>query len=149
HRTSRCEGMPRSRDPHERTPMAIPRIRLRWRLRTLMILVAVCAVGLVIRRVYVERAPVYQLIGQLRTGNAQARAQAAFQIGQIGPKAAFAVDALASALDDPERGVRTAALDALIKIGSRSPRVLRAMVAEFDAPSSTVWGPAGPGMPGG
>src|SRR5262245_12276360 len=113
---------------------------MRWRLRTLMILVAACALGLVGHRVYRERAPVYQLIRQLRTGNAQARSQAASQIGLMGPKASFAVGALTSALDDPDPGVRTAALDALIKLGARSTRVLRAIVAEFEAPPT-------PGIP--
>jgi HEAT repeat protein len=97
-----------------------------------MILVVLCATGLMAYRVYLERSPVYQLIRQLRTGNAQARSQAASQIGLMGPKAAFAAGALTSALDDPDPGVRTAAVDALINVGSRSPRLLRALVAEFE-----------------
>ena len=104
------------------TPRAIPRTRMRWRLRTLMIVVAFCAAGLFIYRVNVERAPVYRLIRQLRTGNAQARVQAAIRIGQMGPRASFADRALTSALDDPDPGVRTQAAYALVEVGGRSRR---------------------------
>jgi HEAT repeat protein len=112
--------------------MAIPRIRLRWRLRTLMILVVLCATGLMAYRVYLERSPVYQLIRQLRTGNAQARSQAASQIGLMGPKAAFAAWALTSALDDPDRGVRVEAMYAMVRIGSRSRQLLAVLVAKIE-----------------
>ena len=74
--------------------MAIPRIPRRWRLRTLMIVVALCAVGLVTYRVRVERAPVYQMIGQLRTSSALARSEAAIRIGLMGPRAAVAAGVL-------------------------------------------------------
>jgi HEAT repeat protein len=129
--------------------MAFPRIRLRWRLRTLMIVVALAAVGLVIHRIYVERAPVYQLILQLRTGNAQARSQAAVQLGLMGPKASFAAAALTSALDDSDPAVRTEATYALVKIGSRSPRLLQALVAELeDPPMRRTRFMSGSGSPG-
>jgi HEAT repeat protein len=97
-----------------------------------MIVVAHCAVGLMTYRVYVERAPVYRLIGQLRTGNAQARGQATVQLGLMGPKAAFAERALTSALDDPDPSVRTEATYALVAISSRSNRLVRALVAELE-----------------
>ena len=71
--------------------MAIPRIPRRWRLQTLMIVVAFIAVGLGAYRVWVERGPVYRLIGQLRSGNAKARSGAALRIGLLGPRAAFAI----------------------------------------------------------
>jgi HEAT repeat protein len=111
-----------------------------------MIVVAICAAGLVMYRAGVERAPVYRLIRQLGTGNAQARSQAAVQLGLMGPKAAFADRALTSALDDPDPGVRTEAMYALVKIGSRSPRLLRALVAEIEViptrPLRFIAGPA-------
>ncbi len=119
--------------------MAFPRIPRRWRLRTLMVVVACCAVGLVILRVYVERAPVYQLIQQLRTGgDATARSEAAVRVGLMGPRASFAAGALTSALDDPDPGVRTAAMYALVRIGSRSPRLLRALFAGIVSPTGTA-----------
>lgn len=114
--------------------MAISKIRMRWSLRTLMIVVALCGVGLLIYRVNVERAPVYRLIRQLRTGNPAARLAAASQIGLIGPRASFAGGALTSALDDPDPGVRTQAMYALVMLGGKSRRLLRALVAEIENP---------------
>jgi HEAT repeat protein len=104
-----------------------------------MIVVALCAMGLVILRVHLERASVYQLIRQLRTGgDATARSEAAVRIGLMGPRASFAAGALTSALDDPNPRVRTAAMYALVRVGSRSPRLLRALVAEIVSPSGTA-----------
>src|SRR5690348_2878831 len=103
--------------------MAFPRIPRRWRLRTLMIVIAFCAVGLVTYRTRVERAPVYQLIQQLRTGGyAPARSEAAVRIGLMGPRASFAAGALTSALDDADPQVRAAAMYALVRVGSSSSR---------------------------
>jgi HEAT repeat protein len=114
--------------------MKISRIRMRWTIGTLMVVVALCALGLHARRVMIERAPVYRLIRQLQTGNNQARLQAARDIGRIGPKAAFAEGALTGALKDPDPGVCKDALYALIKIGSKSTSLLHALVAEIATP---------------
>ena len=112
--------------------MAIPRIPRRWRLRTLMIVVALSAASLFAYRVYVERGPVYWQLWWLRTGNAGARSGAAFRIGLLGPRASFAVGALTDALDDPDPDVRTQAMYALVRLGSRSPRLLPVVVAEIE-----------------
>jgi hypothetical protein len=68
--------------------MTIPRIPRRWQLRTLMILVALCAVGLGADGVSDVRGLVDGLIGQLRTGNARTRSEAARRLGLLGPRAA-------------------------------------------------------------
>jgi hypothetical protein len=104
--------------------MAIPRILRRWRLRTLMIVVALVAVSLGTYRVWVELGPVYRLMGQLRIGNVQARREAALRIGLLGPRAALAIGALNSALDDPDPVVRSNAMYSLVRLGWRSPRLL-------------------------
>lgn len=104
--------------------MAIPRFLRRWRLRTLMIVVALVAVILGTYRVWVAVGPAYWLIGQLWIGDVQARRDAAARIGFIGPRAALAMEALKSALDDPDQVVRTQAMHSLVRLGWRSPRLL-------------------------
>ena len=111
--------------------MAIPRIPRRWRLRTLMAVVAACAVGLVAYR-YVERWPVYRELLRLRRGSAGDRADAALRIGLLGRRASFAAGALESALGDPDRPVRTNAAYSLVRLGSRSPRLLPILAAQFE-----------------
>jgi HEAT repeat protein len=105
-----------------------------------MIAVALCAVGLLIYRIRLERAPVYQMIGQLQTRDALARSEAAVRIGLMGPRASFAAHALTSALDDADPGVRAAAMYALVRIRSSSPHLVRALVAESVSPSGTASG---------
>jgi HEAT repeat protein len=113
--------------------MPIPRIPRRWRLQTLMVMVALCAVGLGAYRLWVERGPVYRLIWQLRTGDAQNRREAAFEIGLLGPRAALAVGALDSALDDPDQYVRANAMYSLVRlVGSRSPRLLPILAEQIE-----------------
>ena len=125
--------------------MAIPRFPRRQRLRTLMIVVAFFAVGLGTYRVF-ERGPVYRLIGQLRIGDAQARREAAFRIGLLGPRAKFAIGTLNSALNDPDQGVRSKAMYSLVRLGSRSPRLLPILAEQIEhAPEphgSPRWPPA-------
>jgi HEAT repeat protein len=108
--------------------MAIPHFPRRRRLWTLMIVVAACAVGL-----GADRSPVDRLIEQLRTGDAPARSQASRRIGLLGPRAAFAVGALDSALDDPDPQVRANAMYSLVRLGSRSPRLLPTLVEQIEA----------------
>jgi HEAT repeats len=112
--------------------MAIPRILRRWRLRTVMIVVALCAVGLGAYRFWIERGPVYRLISQLQSGDAQNRRKAAFRIGLLGPRAAFAKDVLDSALDDPDSYVRSNAMYSLVRLGSRSPRLLPILAEQIE-----------------
>ena len=112
--------------------MAILRIPMRWRLRTLMIVVALLAVGLGAYRVLVDRSSVYPLLWQLQSGNAQARRRAAFGIGLLGPRALFATGALDSALKDPDQQVRANAMYSLVRLGSRSPRLLPVLVEQID-----------------
>ncbi len=112
--------------------MALLRIPMRWRLRTLMIVVALLAVGLGTYRVLVELGPVYRLLWQLRSGNARARRKAALWIGLLGPRASFAIGALDSALDDPDQDVRANAMYSLARLGSRSPRLLPILVEQID-----------------
>ena len=112
--------------------MAFPQFPRRWRLRTLMIVVALSAAGLFVYRECVERGPIYRQLWWLRTGNAGTRSGAAFRIGLLGPRAWFAVGALTDALDDPDPGVRTQAMYALVRLGSRSSRLLPIVVAEIE-----------------
>ncbi len=86
--------------------------------------------------------PVYLLIRQLRTGNTQSRVQAAKQLGMMGPKAAIAEGALTAALKDPDPSVCKEATYALVYIGSKSPNLLPALVADLEIPpprESTMW----------
>jgi HEAT repeat protein len=122
--------------------MKMPRIRMRWTIATLMVIVALCALGLFAQRVIIERAPVYLLIRQLQTGDTQARLQAAKQLGMMGPKAAIAEGALTAALKDPDPLVCREATYALVSIGSKSLDLLPALVADLDIPpprESTMW----------
>ena len=111
--------------------MAFPRIPRRWRLRTLMIVVGTCAVGLTAYREYRDRGLLYQIL-RLRVGNTQARIDAAFGLGLMGSKAWLAVNALTAALDDPDHDVRTQAMYALVRLGSRSSRLLPILAAEIE-----------------
>jgi HEAT repeat protein len=119
--------------------MAIPHLPRRRRLWTFMIVVAACAVGL-----GADRSPVDRLIEQLRAGDAGARSQAALRIGLLGPRAAFAVGALDSALDDPDAQVRANAMYSMVRLGSRSPRLLPILAEQIEATPE----PPAPGMHG-
>jgi HEAT repeat protein len=93
-----------------------------------MIVVAFCAGGLGAEPDLVER-----LIEQLRAGDARTRSEAALRLGALGPRAAFAVGHLDSALDDPDRSVRANAMYSLVRLGSRSPRLLPILAEEIEA----------------
>lgn len=114
--------------------MKMPRFRMRWTIRALMIAVAFCAVGLLVRRVILERDPVYRMIQQLRHGELVPRIEAAKQLGTMGPKAVMAEEALNAAWNDPEPRVRKEAMDALARIGSRYADPIRPLVAEIEIP---------------
>src|SRR5262249_38727675 len=111
--------------------MAFPRIPRRWRLRTLMVVVAVCAAGPAGYREYRDRGLFYQIL-RLRAGPASARIGAAHGLGLMGPRAWLAIDPLTAALDDPDPGVRFQATYALVRLGSRSPRLLPVLVAAIE-----------------
>jgi HEAT repeat protein len=111
--------------------MAFPRIPRRWRLRTLMIVVALCAAGLVAYREYHDRGLFYQIL-RLRAGPASARVDAALGLGLMGPRAWLADEALTAALDDPDPNVRHQATYALVRHGSRSPRLLLVLVTGIE-----------------
>jgi HEAT repeat protein len=108
--------------------MAISRIPLRRLFWTQMIVVALCAGGLGAEPDLVER-----LIEQLRAGDAPARREAALRLGALGPRAAIAVGPLDSALDDPDWSVRANAMYSLVRLGSRSPRLLPILAEEIEA----------------
>jgi HEAT repeat protein len=93
-----------------------------------MIVVAACAVG-----VGADRSPVDVLIEQLRAGDARARSEASLRIGLLGPRAAFAVGALDLALDDSDPHVRANATYSLVRLGSRSPRLLPILAEQIEA----------------
>jgi HEAT repeat protein len=113
--------------------MAISPMPRRWRLRTLMLVVALFAVGFGTYRFWVERGPVHWLIWQLRTGNAQARRKAAVQIGLFGSRALIAIETLKSALDDPDEYVRSNAMYSLVRLGWRSPRLLPILAERIES----------------
>ncbi len=112
--------------------MRFPHIPRRWRLRSLMVLVAVSAVGLVAYREYRERGPVYWEIARISFGRASTRSDAALRIGLLGPRASFATWVLDGALDDPDPDVRAEAAYALIRLGSRSPRLVPVLVEQIE-----------------
>jgi hypothetical protein len=115
--------------------MTFPHFPRRRRPWTLKIVMAACAVG-----VGADRSPVDRLIEQLRTGDAGARAQAALRIGLLGSRAEFAVGALDSVLDDPDPQVRANAMFSLVRLGSRSPRLLPILVEQIEAtPKPQKW----------
>ncbi|MHB1560030.1 MAG: HEAT repeat domain-containing protein [Isosphaeraceae bacterium] len=66
------------------------------------------------------------------TGRASIRAEAACRIGLLGPRASFASWALNGALDDPDPNVRAEAAYALIRLGSRSPRLVPVLVGQIE-----------------
>lgn len=114
--------------------MAIPRISRR-RLRSLVMVVASCAVGL-----GADGGPVERLIEQLRAGDARARSQAALRLGLLGPRAASAIGPLDSALNDPDPRVRANAMYSLVRLGSRSPRLLPILAEQIEAtPEPKRW----------
>jgi hypothetical protein len=112
--------------------MAIPHIPRRWRLRTLMLAVAACALGLAAHREYVVRGPIYRDLYRLRFGDARARSAAATRLGMLSPRAPFADEALIRALDDPDRSVRADVMFSLIRLGWRSPRLLPILAEEIE-----------------
>ena len=83
--------------------MAILRIPRRWRLRPLLAVVAASAVGLMILRIRIERAPIYRLIVQLQAVGAPMRAESARP-------------ALIRATRDRDRAVRKLAAWGLVRI---------------------------------
>jgi HEAT repeat protein len=96
-----------------------------------MIVVAACAVGLVAYREYADRGLFYQIV-RLRFGHSEARIDAALGLGLMGPRASIATGALTGALNDPDPSVRTQAAYALVRLGSRSPRLLPVLVAGIE-----------------
>jgi HEAT repeat protein len=96
-----------------------------------MIVVAVSSLGLAAYREYADRGLFYQIV-RLRAGNTQARADAALTLGLMGPGARVASDALINALHDPDPAVRIQATYALVRLGSRSPRLLPVLVAGIE-----------------
>ena len=66
------------------------------------------------------------------------RVRAAVQIGLLGPRAASAVGALDSALDDPDPRVRANAMYSLVRLGSRSPRLLPILAQQIEATPEPV-----------
>jgi HEAT repeat protein len=96
-----------------------------------MIVVAASSLGLAAYREYADRGLFYQIV-RLRLGPAPARSEAALTLGLMGPGAWVAGDALIGALNDPDPSVRTEAAYALVRIGSRSPRLLPILVAGIE-----------------
>jgi HEAT repeat protein len=71
------------------------------------------------------------LITELKTGNAETRAEAAKQLGKLGPGAAEAVSALIDALADPDRPVLLYSANALGKIGPKSKPAIPSLLRIF------------------
>jgi HEAT repeat protein len=85
-------------------------LRKRWRLRTLMGLVVLAALGMAFLRKTPDLGPVYRL----KHADPQGRMSAAVQLGMLGSKKGkFAEPALLAALSDPNQGVCDSAAWAL------------------------------------
>lgn len=78
------------------------------------------------------------LVDQLRSPDAGTRRQAARALGELGPAAVSAVDALESGVDDPDPGVRQAACRALGEIGEVSPSTTAALQEGLSDPQLSV-----------
>ncbi len=110
----------------------------RWRLRTLMGLIALSALAMAFLRELPDLGPVYRL----KHADPQGRMSAAVQLGTRGPKNGnLAESALVAALSDPDQGVCDCAAWALNQFGSTSPALVEALVkqVEVETAESLRW----------
>ena len=113
-------------------------IRKRWRLRALMGLIALTALGLAYFRKLPDLGPVFRL----KYGEPLGRMSAAVELGEFGPKKGnFAVPALVAALSDRNQGVCDCAAWALDQFGSTDPALVKALVkqVEVETQQSLRW----------
>lgn len=113
-------------------------IRKRWRLRSLMVLIAVVGLGAAWLRKLPTPGPAYRL----QYGDAGERASAAVQLGMLGPKLAKGAEpALEAALSDPNQSICDCAAWALDQFGSTSPALVKALVkqVEVETAQSLRW----------
>src|SRR5262249_19402711 len=75
-----------------------------------------------------DQKAVDKSLGRLRMGDAKERRLAAEELGEARSQAARVIPALARALHDPNRGVRKAAADALVRFGEDSVWALADML---------------------
>ena len=117
-------------------------IRKRWRLRTLMGLIALTALGMAFLRKLPDLGPVFRL----KYADPQGRMSAAVELGKRGSKKGnFAEPALVAALSDPDQGVCDCAAWALDQFGSTSPALVKALAkqVEVETAQSLRWRMAG------
>jgi HEAT repeat protein len=114
-------------------------LRKRWRLRTLMGLIVLVALGMAVLRKKPDLGPVYRL----KYGDPQGRMSAAVELGMLGPKKGkFAEPALLAALNDSNQGVCDIAAWALDRFGSTSPALVKALVKQVEVEtwqSRSIW----------
>jgi HEAT repeat protein len=79
----------------------------------------------------------------LRSDSVALRIGAAKALGEMGPAAVEALDALLRALQDPECRVRTEAVRAVFTVGGANPRTVSALVGALEDSDPTVRGAAG------
>ncbi len=119
--------------------------RFRFRIRTLLLLVALVALALTGQRLYRDGPETHWLLLKLRYGNVEARRSAAIQAGKSGPEGADRfIPALAQAANDPDAGCRARALRALHNLvvlyapESEKTLVLRQILAATRDPDDSV-----------
>jgi HEAT repeat protein len=104
----------------------------RWRIRSLMALVAVCALAAGYARYRHDMTPVERYRRMLRGSDPKDRGQAIVSLKRLGPVALAAEpELLAVALRDPHADLRHQATFALVRLESKSPALVRALVADF------------------
>ncbi len=108
-------------------------IRKRWRLRALMGLIALTALGMAYFRKLPDLGPVFQL----KYADPLGRMSAAVELGKLGlKKGNFAEPALVAALSDPNQGVCDCAAWALNQFGSTDPALVKALVKQVEVETS-------------
>ncbi len=105
----------------------------RWRLRTLMGLIALTAFGLAYFRKLPDLGPVFRL----KYADPQGRMSAAVELGESGLKKGNSAEpALVAALSDQDQGVRDCAAWALDQFGSNDPALVKALAKQVEVETS-------------
>lgn len=112
--------------------------RLQLGMKTLLVLIAVCATWLWAAQSVWDTSPARKAKRALHSFWAATRQQAARDLGQLGLEAQDALPDLLAAVRDPDAGVRGAAVAALGLLGTGDPAVVPAIVAKLKDPAPFV-----------